>query len=69
MAQSKLQTLSRTEQVQLDQLVQGSSELAVADAIGTTRLTVARARLGCRLQTPSREKIRAYLGSELSAAV
>lgn len=68
MAQSKRQPLTRPELVQLDQLVQGSSELAIADAIGTTRLTVARARLGCRLVTPSREKIRAFLGSA-SAAV
>ena len=61
MGHLKLQPLSRVDRALLDDRVEDQSELAVAQAARTTRLAIARARLGLRLKTPTREKICAFL--------
>jgi hypothetical protein len=57
----KLRPLSARDRHRLEGESQRFTERDLADAIGTSRLTIARARLGERLRKRSRVKIAAYL--------
>jgi transcriptional regulator with XRE-family HTH domain len=56
-----LRPLSLSDQQRLAREAQRFTERELAEAIGASRLTIARARLGERLRKLSRVKIAAYL--------
>lgn len=59
----KREPLTRIEQAQLHHYSESMGELALAEAAGVTRLAISRGRLGERLNTPTRSKLRRFLSA------